>query len=353
MPASNNLLPAGKLPLPLLEKLLQRFAPSDPRIIVGPRAGEDAAVFDLGDRYLVAKTDPITFATSEIGWYAVNVNANDVAVMGARPRWFLATVLLPAGQATADMAEEIFTQLYDACAALGVSLAGGHTEITVNLDRPIVSGVMLGEVAPDRLITTAGAWPGDAVLLVKPVPIEGTALIALERAEMLRARGYTPEFIARGQRFLHDPGISVVAPALLASETAGVHAMHDPTEGGVATGLLEVARAAGVGLTVDLDAIPILPESALLCREFGLDPLGTIASGAILLTAPEREVGRLIEVLTAAGYPAAVIGRVTPPEEGLVAYRAGRRVPWPTFAADEITRLFIPAPPAPRPSPSG
>ena len=176
MSAHSDLLPAGKLPLPLLERLLARFAPDDPRIIVGPRAGEDAAVFDLGDRYLVAKTDPITFATSEIGWYAVNINANDVAVMGAQPRWFLATVLLPAGQATAEMAEAIFAQIYNACAALGVSLAGGHTEITVNLDRPIVSGTMLGEVEHDRLIKTAGARVGDTVLQVKPAPIEGTAL---------------------------------------------------------------------------------------------------------------------------------------------------------------------------------
>ncbi len=156
MSAHPHLLPAGKLPLPLLEKLLTRFAPNDPRIVVGPRTGEDAAVFDFGDRYLVAKTDPITFATSEIGWYAVNVNANDVAVMGATPRWFLATVLLPAGQATAEMAERIFADISDACAALGVSLAGGHTEITHNLDRPIICGTMLGEIAKERLITTAG-----------------------------------------------------------------------------------------------------------------------------------------------------------------------------------------------------
>ena len=162
---------------------------SDPRIIVGPRTGEDAAVFDFGDRYLVAKTDPITFATSEIGWYAVNVNANDVAVMGAAPRWFLATVLLPAGQATAEMAERIFSEISDACAALGVSLAGGHTEITHNLDRPIICGTMLGEIAKERLITTAGARPGDVVLLVKAVPIEGTALIALgARGHVARPR---------------------------------------------------------------------------------------------------------------------------------------------------------------------
>jgi hydrogenase maturation factor len=340
MSAHSDLLPAGKLPLPLLERLLARFAPDDPRIIVGPRAGEDAAVFDLGDRYLVAKTDPITFATSEIGWYAVNINANDVAVMGAQPRWFLATVLLPAGQATAEMAEAIFAQIYNACAALGVSLAGGHTEITVNLDRPIVSGTMLGEVAPDRLIKTAGARVGDTVLQVKPAPIEGTALIALERIDALRAAGYSPAFIERGQRFLQDPGISVVAPARLAVETAEVHAMHDPTEGGVMTGLLEIARAADVGLIVDLDAIPIAAEGAILCREFDLDPLGTIASGAILLTASPADALRLIESLTAAGYPAAAIGRVTRPEEGLTARRHGKVVPWPVFAADEVTKVF-------------
>lgn len=340
MTEDTTLLPAGKLPLPLLERLLTRFAPGDPRIIVGPRAGEDAAVFDFGDRYLVAKTDPITFATSEIGWYAVNVNANDVAVMGAQPRWFLATVLLPAGQATADLAERIFGQIADACAALGVSLAGGHTEITVGLNRPIVSGTMLGEVTAERLIRTAGARAGDAVLLVKPAPIEGTALIALEREGELRRRGYTEAFIARAQGYLHDPGISVMAPALLAAETGKVHAMHDPTEGGVMTGLLEIARAAGVGLDVNLDAIPIPPESATLCREFGLDPLGTIASGAILMTAAQEDAGGLCSMLAAAGYPTARIGTVQPAAEGLIALRGGQPVPWPSFATDEITKLF-------------
>jgi len=340
MTIERDLLPPGKLPLPLLESFLTRFAPHDPRIVVGPRAGEDAAVFDLGDRYLVAKTDPITFATSEIGWYAVNVNANDVAAMGARPRWFLATILLPAGKATAEMAEAIFGQIYDACEALGISLAGGHTEITHNLDRPIVSGTMLGEVEPSRLITTAGAQMGDAVLLVKPVPIEGTALIALERHEVLRCKGYSEEFIRRVQGFLREPGISVAAPALLAADTGHVHAMHDPTEGGVVTGLLEMARAAGTGLLVDLDRIPVLPEGAALCGEFGLDPLGTIASGALLVATDQQEAEHLVQKLSAAGYPAAVIGRVTPPDEGLVARRAGKRVSWPAFATDEITKIF-------------
>ena len=144
----NASLPAGKRPHALLDQFLRRFAPSDPRLIVGPQMGEDAAVIDMGDRYLVAKTDPITFATEEIGWYAVNVNANDIAVMGAEPRWFLATILLPQGRATEALAEAIYGQIADACDQLNVVLAGGHTEITVGLERPIISGCMLGEVAP-------------------------------------------------------------------------------------------------------------------------------------------------------------------------------------------------------------
>src|SRR5919197_229995 len=88
---------AGEISPGKLGELLSRLPAGDPRVVVGPRVGEDAAVIDFGERYLVAKTDPITFATEDIGWYAVHVNANDIATMGAEPRWFLATVLLPEG----------------------------------------------------------------------------------------------------------------------------------------------------------------------------------------------------------------------------------------------------------------
>ena len=339
-PTSNSPLPVGKLPLPVLEELLGRYANPDERLIVGPGAGEDAAVIDFGKSYLVAKTDPITFATDEIGWYAVHVNANDVAVMGAQPRWFLATLLLPAGQADRAMAETIVAQINSACLSLGVALAGGHTEITHGLDRPIVVGTMLGEVQPERMVTTGGARVGDAIVLVKPVPIEGTAIIARERAGELEAKGYDPALIARAQNFLHDPGISVVRAALLAAEIAPVHAMHDPTEGGVLTGLLELARAAKAGLWVDLDRIPVPPESVALCAEYGLDPLGTIASGALLLTLPAGEAEGLRTALAAEGIPAVVIGRMEGAAEGLQARRHGREIPLPSFAVDEIARLF-------------
>ncbi len=335
-----TLLPTGKLPADLLERLLQRYGGRDPRLVVGPRTGEDAAVVDFGDRYLLAKTDPITFATDEIGWYAVNVNANDIAVMGGQPRWFLATILLPAGRATPDMADTIFGQIHAACNDLGIALAGGHTEVTYGLDRPIVVGVMLGEVDRERLVTKGGARPGDAIVLVKSVPIEGTALIAREKRAELQQRGYNDGWLVRVASFLHDPGISVLRPALLACEVTDVHAMHDPTEGGLVTGLWEIAWAAGVGLEVDLGAVPVLPEGQTLCAEFDLDPLGTIASGALVVILPEDQIAALQAALEAAGYAVTLIGRVRKASEGIWAVRDGQRQPLLRFSVDEIARLF-------------
>src|SRR5688500_13189331 len=172
------LLPTGKLPADMLQAVLDKHVAPDPRVIVGPRVGEDAAVIDLGDRYLVATADPITFATDDVAWYALQVNANDIAVRGARPRWFLATVLLPPATTTDESVETLFGQLAAACDDLEVTLVGGHTEITHGLDRPVVAGTMLGEVDKAKLVTTGGAQVGDAVVMTKGIPLEGAAIIA-------------------------------------------------------------------------------------------------------------------------------------------------------------------------------
>src|SRR2546422_3700495 len=188
-------LPIGKLRAETLPAIFDKPPLRDPRVVVGPRVGEDAAVIDAGDRYLVATTDPITFATAEIGWYALQVNANDIAVRGARPRWFLATLLLPAGATSGASVDALFTELHAACDELEVALVGGHTEVTHGLDRPIVAGTMLGEVEKDKLVTTGGAQVGDAVVMTKGVPLEGAAIIAREKETELRARGVSPAAI--------------------------------------------------------------------------------------------------------------------------------------------------------------
>jgi hydrogenase expression/formation protein HypE len=334
------LLPIGKLPGELLQTVLDKQVNHDPRVIVGPRVGEDAAVIDLGDRYLVATADPITFATDDLGWYALHVNANDIVVRGATPRWFLATLLLPEGRTDEAGVRALFGQLTEACQDLEVALVGGHTEITHGIDRPIVAGTMLGEVARDKLVTTAGARVGDAIVLTKGVPLEGAAIIAREKEAELRARGVPAATIRRARQFLRRPGISVRPEAEIACELAAVHAMHDPTEGGIATALHELAAAAGVGLRVDRDRITLLPEGRALCEALGLDPLGTIASGALLMTLAPAEAGIVIHALAREGIDSHFIGQVVPPEQGVTLTDGVRQWPLPTFARDEITKLF-------------
>ncbi len=332
-------LPVGKLEMDYLEQVLARYAQVNERVVVGAQVGEDATVIDFGDRYLVAKTDPITFATEEIGWYAVNVNANDVAATGAIPRWFLATVLLPAGSTDRALVEGIFSQLSDACRQLGVSFCGGHTEITYGLDRPIVVGQMLGEVERDKLVTTAGAQVGDDIILTKGIAIEATSIIAQEKAGELASK-YPADFIARCQGFLQQPGISVVRDAQIATAQARIHAMHDPTEGGLAMGLRELAQAAEAGLLVHQERIEILPETTLLCADYGLDPLGIIASGSLLIVLSPVDSARVIEKLEEAGIAAAIIGQVVARKEGLKLMAGGMIRDLPYFERDEIAKLF-------------
>src|SRR5437773_6680693 len=333
-------LPIGKLGAETLQAIFDKHPLRDPRVVVGPKVGEDAAVIDVGDRYLVATTDPITFATDEIGWYALHVNANDIAVRGARPRWFLATLLLPAGATTDASVEALFADLHAACEELEVILVGGHTEVTHGLDRPIVAGTMLGEVEKDKLVTTAGARVGDAVVMTKGVPLEGAAIIAREKEAELRARGVPPAVIRKAKGFLKTPGLSVLPEAEIACELATVHAMHDPTEGGIATALVELAAAAGVGLRIARDRVMVLPEGKALCEAFGLDPLGTIASGALLIALAPADAGIVIHALARESIDCHFIGQVVPREQGVTLVSGSRQEPVPVFAQDEISKLF-------------
>ena len=337
---SQTSYPPGKLPPDFLDHLVRSYTHQDPRLVVPPGLGEDATVIDFGDRYLVAKTDPITFATDAIGWYAVQVNANDIAAMGARPRFFLATILLPESRATPALVEEIFRSIHTATEELGVLFCGGHTEITLGLGRPIVVGQMLGEVEPENLVRSSGLEPGDALLLTKGLAVEATAIMAREKRGELLDRGYTVHFLDRCAGYLQRPGISVVPDARIAAAAGPLRALHDPTEGGVATGLLELASASGVGLEVFAEALHIAPDSARLCREFDLDPLGIISSGALLVGCAADAAPDIIAALEEAGIPTREIGRARPAEFGLRLRRANGLEPLPRFAVDEITRLF-------------
>ncbi|HMK22790.1 MAG TPA: AIR synthase family protein [Terriglobales bacterium] len=340
MTQHNVALPVGKLPLEHLRCLLSDLPQRDPRLLIGPGIGEDAAVIDLGDRYLVISTDPVTFATDHIGRYVVHVNANDVAVLGARPRWFFLVMLLPENRTSPELVEAIMADVRTACEALGVTLAGGHTEITQGLGRPVLVGQMLGEADPTQLVHKARVAVGDRILLTRGIAIEGTAILAREMSEHLRGR-VGAGVLEQASRFLTDPGISVVRAALAAVKAGeGVHAMHDPTEGGLATGLFELVAPAGLGLRVVRQSIPVFPETASICDALGLDPLKLIASGALLIAVTPANVDAVLTALKGSGIPAAVIGEVCPASEGTMIVTQGRSEPLAPAERDEIAKAL-------------
>jgi hydrogenase expression/formation protein HypE len=332
------ILPVGKIHMDILQRLIASYTDHNARVVVGSGIGEDAAVIDMGDRYLIAKTDPITHVTDEIGHYVVNINANDIAAMGGEPHWFLATVLLPEKSSERDL-EEIFRQISRSCESLGIAYCGGHTEVSTGVKNTIVIGQMLGEVAKDNLKPTSGAREGDHLIMTKIAAIEATAIIARENADQLKAH-FPEEVITRARDYLHDPGISVLEEAKIVASCADVHALHDPTEGGIATGIFEMAHASGLGVVVYGDRIPISDETRRLCEYYQVNPLGTFASGSLLICVAPSASERLIEDLNTHGIQATRIGEITPRDQGMQLVTGDVVVPLPVFHQDELSKIF-------------
>jgi hydrogenase expression/formation protein HypE len=326
----------GKIPHGLLRQLLSRLTPPGREVIIGPAVGEDAFAVGAGRTVVVASTDPITFTTEHIGYYAVNVNANDVATMGASPRWFLATALVPPRTGKRLLAS-LFAEIDQACVELGIRLCGGHTEVTSRVTQPVVVGAMMGTVTRKKLIRPSRARPGDRVLMTKRLALEGTSIIANERRKnvegLLGKRG-----AARARRFLFSPGISIVKEALCAVDAAPVHAMHDPTEGGLLWAVKELGLATGTGVEIDSGRVPIYEETKVICERFGLKPLGLIASGSLLIVVSRRNAGKVTRAIERRGIECTDIGRLWGKKPVLL--QAGRTSRFPNLKADEISKIL-------------
>jgi hydrogenase maturation factor len=331
-------LPAGKLPNDLLRGLLDQFVSADPTVLINPGVGEDIAAVDIESKeVLVLKSDPITFATDAIGQYAVLVNANDIATSGADPKWFLTTLFFPPGT-TASQIRHVVEELKVFCQRWDITLCGGHTEITDAVARPIIAGMMAGTVSKRDLIDKGNMEKGDRVLLTKGVAVEGTAIIAREFGERLKKMGIAAKEIDRSSRFLDN--ISVIAEAKIAAATPGTSAMHDVTEGGLATALEEMSIAGGHKIKIQQDKIPVFPETRKICGLLDIDPLGLIGSGSLLICCRKAGCKKLMANVRDAGIEIAHIGEIMDRGQGVNAYKKNRQVIWPAFEVDEITKLF-------------
>jgi len=313
-------LPLGKIPIDILKEVVfKNLGAERKEVIVGPSAGIDGAVLDLGDKSLIVSMDPITGAVERIGWLAVNVNANDVATFGVDPVFLFSCIMLPEN-ADRKLVETISTQMNAASKDLGIAIVGGHCEITPGLTNPIVVGCTMGLTEKGRYVTAGGAKPRDKLILTKSAGIEGTAIIATDREQTLK-KTMSATMLQAAKNFYTQ--ISVVKDALTAYQTSGVHAMHDPTEGGIAGGIHEIADASNVGAKVFEEAIPVQPETAKICSYFQIDPLQLISSGALLISAEAKSANEIVRHLKLERIQASVIGEFTENAEHRVLMQKG------------------------------
>ncbi|MEM1569246.1 MAG: AIR synthase family protein [Candidatus Bathyarchaeia archaeon] len=331
----------GKIPPKIMEKLVYtKTGSKDPSVLVGPATGEDAAIVDLGDgKALVVHNDAITSACKSLGWLAVHIVANDIAVRGARPRWFLMSLFLPEN-APEKTLSEVMDQVDRAAKDLGIMVIGGHTESTPGLDRPIVGTTAIGIADLEKIVTTSGAKTNDYIIMTKTAAIEGTAILCTDFAEILKNRGLDYSTVEEGSKFLAR--ISVVKEALALADNRLTTAMHDPTEGGILGGVAELAYASRKTIKLYADKIPIAKETKLATEALGVDALKLISSGALVAAIPPEKLNRSLEVLQKIGVEASVIGRVGDFTGHLVEVIKNSSIEYvdEVYIADELYRLW-------------
>lgn len=326
-------VPTGKVsPYKLKEILFSLLEIKDERVLVGPEVGIDASIVKLEDRILALSSDPITGALKDPGWLSVQVNANDVATTGATPQWFLMNLFLPEGTEESDI-KNIFERAKAACDELGITLVGGHTEVTPGQKRVLISGAMVGEAPLDKWVSTDGAKPGDDIIFTKTAAIEGTFLLASNYEDELSDK-LNPGSVEKAKNFLKK--MSVVKDAATAMESGEVHAMHDPTEGGLVGGIHELADASGVGFSINSDSVKISEITREICDYFDIDPLKTIGSGSLLICCDPKDTENIVKTLKERDIPAAKIGEILERKEDRL--MDGKKLEFP--GQDELWRIF-------------
>jgi hydrogenase maturation factor len=321
-------LPPGKISVELLKEIvLKNLGANRDEVALGPAAGIDGAVINVGSKSLIASMDPITGALERIGWLAVNINANDVATFGVEPAFFFSCILLPEKRDRRTV-EAICVQMDKSAKKLGMAIVGGHCEVTPGLTNPIVVGYAMGLTEKGSYVTAGEAKLGDALILTKNVGIEGTAILATDREELLK-KALKPTML-RNAKKLYD-NISIVKDAVTAFKTGAVHAMHDPTEGGLAGGIHEMADASDLGVKIYEEKIRIAPETLSVCDFFRIDPLQLIASGSLLIAAKRNSANNVLKALEKNQIAAAIIGEfLSSPKERIIIRKKG--------ASEELVR---------------
>jgi hydrogenase expression/formation protein HypE len=300
-------LSLGKVPPEILEKRVFSFLGAiRDDVILGPATGEDAAIVTDGCKLLAIHGDPISGAIDRIGWIAMNIATNDIATRGVAPTWALSMIMLPLGSDD-QILEQICRDMSAAAQTLNVSIIGGHSEVTAGISHPLVIIFVIGVIRENRYVSCRDVKAGAKIILTKSAGIEGTAILASDHKEYV-CQKLGSEFIEKINTYFDQ--LSIMNEALIAFRHGGVQAMHDPTEGGIANALHEVADASHTGFIVSEKQIPVSLETRQLCELFKLNALKLISSGALLIFVDETQSHAVVNQLQCQHIDATIIGEV-------------------------------------------
>jgi Hydrogenase maturation factor len=324
----------GKISETVLKRsVLNQIGHRRNEVLVGPAVGEDCSILSIDqDEVLVVSTDPITGTVQDIGTLAVNITANDIASNGAEVFGLMLSVLLPEGTEEAEL-RTIMKDIEAECLKLNLEVIGGHTEVTKAVNQPIVTITGVGKMKRNEMIKTAGACPGQEIVMTKWAGLEGTAIIAAAKEDELKTK-YAASFIENAKKFINH--ISVVPEAMVA-RAVGVTSMHDVTEGGIFGALWEIGAASKVGLEVNLKKILLKQETVEICEFYDVNPYMLISSGCMLMITDRAN--QLVERLNAEGIEAAVIGRITQGNDRIIINEDEKRYLEPP-KSDELYKIM-------------
>ncbi|MEM2005550.1 MAG: AIR synthase family protein [Zestosphaera sp.] len=329
-------------PEALRRYVIDKFSAADPDVVMQAGVGVDAAaVKACGETLIAVHPDPISGAVRHLGTLSIVIPANDVAMVGAYPRFFTSVLLLPEGSGE-DLVDEITSSMVRALSRYGASMVGGHTEFTDSVTRPVVVTTAFGILKAGSLVRIDGVREGDVIVMSKYAGIEGTAVLASDFRQVLKHRGVGEEVLVKGEEMIND--VSVVEEANLLSTEALVNAMHDPTEGGILGGLAEMAYASGKLIRAYADRIPVSPVTVRVAEALGIDPLRMLSSGALLASIPRERAEDAVDLLEGIGVKASVIGEVLPGGRGAplleLVRGSSREFIYDPYIEDEVMKLW-------------
>lgn len=324
---------SGKISESVLKRsVLKQIHTQREEVIIGAGVGEDCAILALSENEVIALTvDPVTAASIDMGTYAVYAAVNDLAATGAEPVGIMLSILLPETVYESEL-KEMMQSIEAECAALQIQIIGGHTEVARAVNQPVITVTGVGKVKKDEIATTKGAIPGQDIVVSKWIGLEGTAVIAREKEQELRAK-YPPHLVDTAQSFRQM--LSIIPEAATAIRS-GVRTMHDVTEGGIFGALWEIAESSGVGLEIDLTKLPIRQETIEVCEFFDINPYQMISSGSLIMVTDNGY--DLVRALEKENIKASVVGKITDSNDRVVINEDERRFLEPP-KSDEIYKL--------------